>query len=91
MSNKIESTNKFLKVVADINRLKILIFLKDSPKCVCKIFPLLKISQKLASHHLTQLKKMGLVRQERKGNFMHYSLNKEVLKKYMSKFNLIIK
>jgi len=91
MKKKIEKTNEFLKIIADPNRLKILVFLKNKPQCVCKIFPMLKISQKLASHHLTQLKKLKLVKQERNGNFIHYSINKKVLKKYMDILNLTIK
>ena len=79
--------NNFLKAVSDENRLKILIFLQKSPKCVCEIFLQLKISQKLASHHLSQLKKMGLVNQERDGNFIIYSLNKKVLKQNLNKLN----
>ena len=91
MEKKIESISEFLKIIADTNRLKILVFLKDKPQCVCKIFPILKISQKLASHHLSQLRKLDLVKQERNGNFMHYSINKKVLKKYMRILNSTIK
>lgn len=91
MKNKIDKVNEFLKIIADPNRLKILVFLEKSPKCVCKIFPMLKISQKLASHHLSQLRKLDLVKQERNGNFMHYSINKKVIKKYMHILNSTIK
>ena len=91
MNNKIDATSEFLKIIADTNRLKILVFLKNEPKCVCKIFPMLKISQKLASHHLSQLKKIDLVKQKRNGNFIHYSINKKVLKKYMHILNSTIK
>ena len=87
MENKINSVNEFLKIIADTNRLKILVFLKDKPQCVCKIFPMLKISQKLASHHLSQLKGLDLVKQKRIGNFIHYSVNKKVIKKYLKLLN----
>ena len=91
MNDKIKMTSEFLKTIADINRFKILVFLKNKPQCVCKIFPMLRISQKLASHHLSQLKKIGLVEQERNGNFIYYSINKKALKKYLKTLNLIIK
>ena len=87
MENKINSVNQFLKIIADTNRFKILVFLKDKPQCVCKIFPMLKISQKLASHHLSQLRKLDLVKQERSGNFIHYSINKKVIKNYLKLLN----
>ena len=91
MKDKTTSTNEFLKVIADTNRLKILVFLKNKPQCVCKIFPMLGISQKLASHHLSKLKKIGLVKQERDGNFMNYSINKKVIKEHLETLNSIIK
>ena len=91
MKKKIDTANEFLKIIADPNRLKILVFLKNKPQCVCKIYPMLKISQKLASHHLSQLRKLDLVKQDRIGNFIHYSINKKVLKKYMHILNSIIK
>ena len=91
MEKEVKKINEFLKIIADKNRLKILVFLKDSPKCVCQIFPFLKISQKLASHHLSQLKKLGLVNQERDGNFNFYSLDERVIKKYIKDLNFLIK
>lgn len=91
MEKEIDTVNVFLKTIADPNRLKILVFLKSKPQCVCKIYPMLKISQKLASHHLSQLKKIDLVKQERSGNFIHYSINKKALKKYMHILNSTIK
>jgi len=91
MKKKIDTINEFLKIIADPSRLKILVFLKSKPQCVCKIYPMLKISQKLASHHLSQLKKLDLVIQKRDGNFINYSLNKKVLKKYMHILNSTIK
>jgi len=90
MKSEINTTSEFLKIIADPNRLKILVFLKNKPQCVCKIFPMLKISQKLASHHLSQLKKIGLVNQERDGNFIIYSVNQKNIEKYLKLLNKFI-
>lgn len=90
MKKEINATNEFLKIIADPNRLKILVFLKNKPQCVCKIYPMLEISQKLASHHLSQLKKIGLVSQKRDGNFIIYSVNKKNIKKYLKLLNKFI-
>ena len=87
----IRETYLFLKAIADKNRLKILCVLKEGSKSVCEIFPAVGISQKLASHHLGQLKKIGLLSDERKGNFIYYSLNKKVIREYKKIFNQIIK
>ena len=90
MKKKIDATSEFLKTIADPNRLKILVFLKSKPQCVCKIFPMLKISQKLASHHLSQLKKVRLVNQKRDGNFIIYSINKKNIEKHLKLLNKFI-
>lgn len=81
----------FLRAVADPNRLKILCVLRGGPKCVCEIVPAVRISDKLASHHLKQLKNVGLLTEKREGNFIHYGLNKKVIGEYMKIFNQVIK
>lgn len=81
----------FLKIIADKNRLRILCILEEQPRCVCDIFPDIGISQKLTSHHLGQLKKIGLVAEKREGNFIRYSIDKKNLKEYKLLFNKLIK
>ena len=87
----VENTYAFLRVLADPNRLKILCVLQNGPKCVCEIVPVVGISDKLASHHLKQLKKIGLLAEKREGNFIRYSLNRKLIKEYKAIFNKIIK
>ena len=81
----------FLRAIADPNRLKILCLLQKGSKCVCEIVPVIGISDKLASHHLKQLKKIELIIDERQGNFIYYSLNRKAIKNYKALFNQIIK
>lgn len=90
-ADNIASTYKFLRAIADENRLKILCLLRKGAKCVCEIVPAVGISDKLASHHLKQLKKVGLLIEKREGNFIRYSLNRKTIKNYKSLFNQIIK
>lgn len=90
-ADNIASTHKFLRAIADENRLKILCLLRKGTKCVCEIVPSIGISDKLASHHLKQLKELGLIADERKGNFIYYSLNQKIIGKYKQLFNKIIK
>jgi ArsR family transcriptional regulator len=66
-----------LKALADKNRLKIINFIKDKPKCVCEIYPFLGITQNLTSHHLSALKNANLIKSEKKGRHIYYSLNKK--------------
>lgn len=90
-AENIGKTYEFLRAIADPNRLKILCVLKAGSKCVCEIVPAVGISDKLASHHLKQLKKIGLLDEKREGNFIYYSLNHKEIKSYKSLFNKIIK
>lgn len=82
---------QFLKVISDQNRLQIIRLLKTGPHCVCQIFPALGISQKLASHHLKQLKKAGLLKEKRVGTFTFYRLDKKSLQSHRQKLNQLIR
>lgn len=87
----VEKTYSFLRAISDPNRLKILCLLQKGSKCVCEIVPAVGISDKLASHHLKQLKSIGLVAEKREGNFIRYSLDRKTIKNYKLLFNQIIK
>jgi len=84
-------TYAFLRAIADPNRLKILCILQGGSKCVCEIVLAVRISDKLASHHLNQLKKVGLLIEKREGKFVRYSLDKKAIKNYKTLLNQIIK
>lgn len=84
-------TYDFLRAIADPNRLKILCVLQSGSKCVCEIVPAVGISDKLASHHLKQLKDIGLLVESREGKFIRYSLDKKAIREYKKIFNQVIK
>ncbi len=75
---------KFLRVIGDDNRLRILCLLKDGEHCVCEISPSLDLAQNLVSSHLKIMLDLGLlkIRQEWKRNY--YSINPIIFKKYNS-------
>ena len=77
-------TVKFLKVIADENRLKILCMLRSGEKCVCDIWKFLNLSQNLTSHHLKVLKSFRLVCDRKDGLKVYYSINKSEIVKYDS-------
>jgi ArsR family transcriptional regulator len=87
----ISNAYSFLRAISDKNRLQILCVLQGGSKCVCEIFPILGISEKLASHHLKQLKDLGLLREKREGNFIRYSLDKKAIRNYKKVVNQLIK
>ncbi|KKQ46592.1 MAG: hypothetical protein US66_C0036G0003 [Candidatus Moranbacteria bacterium GW2011_GWD2_37_9] len=87
----VAKTYAFLRAVADPNRLKIICVLQKGDKCVCEIVSAVGISDKLASHHLKQLKSIGILTEKREGNFIRYGLDHKVIKNYKMILNKIIK
>lgn len=70
----IKQIANLLKVVSEANRLRILCILQDGELCVCEIFVKLGLSQNLTSHHLSVLRKAGLVNDEKRGQRVYYLL-----------------
>ncbi|QQE76950.1 metalloregulator ArsR/SmtB family transcription factor [Alicyclobacillus sp. SO9] len=69
-----------LKALGDATRLKIISLLRVRDFCVCELVPLFDISQPAISKHLSRLKTVGIVSEQRKGQWVFYSLNNSVLK-----------
>ncbi len=64
--------NKTFKVLADVNRLKIIEALTMDCRSVNEIAMRAGISQPLASHHLKTLREAGIARCEKRGTFNYY-------------------
>jgi ArsR family transcriptional regulator len=64
----------FFKVLGDSTRLGILIALDRAPMCVCDIAALLGMTKSAVSHQLKVLRQTDLVRYERRGKNVIYSL-----------------
>ena len=67
------------KALSSESRLKILRLLREHPQCVNAIARRLHLAQPAVSQHLRLLKEAGLVRAEKRGNWMHYRLDQEAL------------
>jgi DNA-binding transcriptional ArsR family regulator len=65
---------QFCKALGDANRLLIIVELRDGARTVGEIARAVGASQSLTSRHLGVLREKGLVRAERDGNFVRYSL-----------------
>ena len=72
--------NKFFKLLGDESKFKIISELKNGEKCVCVIYKALSLDQTLVSHHLSALKKAGLIEGRKSGRWVYYSLNREAFK-----------
>ncbi|MDP2939468.1 MAG: metalloregulator ArsR/SmtB family transcription factor [Candidatus Omnitrophota bacterium] len=77
------------KIFCVDKRIKIIELLKNSSMNVNALADALKISPSAVSQHLRILKSAGLVKDERSGYWIHYSLNKSVLEKARKMLNKI--
>lgn len=72
---------EFFKVFADETRLKILNLLESNPLCVCGISAGLGMTKSAISHQLKKLRDMNLVKAEKVGKEVWYSLADDHIKK----------
>ena len=68
-----------LTALAAPERLKILRFLRDGERNVGQIAAMLGVEPVNASHHLSVLKHAGMIRGDKRGRFIYYSLVPGVL------------
>ena len=92
--DRIEEIADIFKALSDPTRLRIVKLLSECGQGVCEGGPLcvnamahrIGVTQSAVSQHLRVLRQVGLVRGERHGSFMHYSLDREGLEKYRKGF-----
>jgi ArsR family transcriptional regulator len=73
-----EPTDLFA-VMADTTRLRLLMLLSQAPSlCVCHLVDALEAPQPKLSKHLGVLREMGLVTDERKAQWVYYSLKTDL-------------
>jgi len=63
------------KAFSDETRLRILKLLEGGELCVCDIVAALNMTQPNVSFHLGVLKEAGLIKDRRKGKWIHYSID----------------
>ena len=81
-----EEIRNFLAVTSEMNRFRILELLRGGSMTVTDIYKKLKMPQNLASHHISRIKKAGLLVEKREGTFRHYGLNSKEIRKYCDAF-----
>ncbi len=93
--DEVERLAEIFKVLSDPTRLRLVLLLKErtsgnyvedecggGPLCVNALTQKLGVTQSAVSQHLRILRQMGLVRSERRGSFIHYSLDQDGFEKY---------
>lgn len=83
-----ESAELF-KLLSVDKRIEIVELLKKKPMSVNALADALGITQSAVSQHLRVLKGARLVKDERQGYWIYYSLNKDVLEKCRQRLNRI--
>lgn len=61
------------KALADENRTRALLFLRDGELCVCQVVELLGLAPSTVSKHLTVLHHAGLVESRKEGRWIYYA------------------
>lgn len=83
-----ESAELF-KLLSVDKRIEIIELLKREPMSVNALADALGVTQSAVSQHLRVLKGAGLVKDERQGYWIYYSLNKDTLEKCRQRLNRI--
>lgn len=72
----VQRASQLLKLLGDPTRLTMMKLLKSHECCVCEFVEIFKISQPAVSQHLRKLRDIELVQEERRGQWIFYSINK---------------
>ncbi|MBU5467513.1 metalloregulator ArsR/SmtB family transcription factor [Virgibacillus sp. MSJ-26] len=75
-SFEIDKAANILKLLGDKTRLTMMKLMDNHACCVCEFVEIFQFSQPAVSQHLRKLKDLGLVEEERKGQWIFYSVNK---------------
>lgn len=70
-----EKLTNYFKLLSDETRLRIMVLLYYGEFCVCQLSGITGISQPNMSKHLGRLRDAGLVKDERKEQYIFYSLD----------------
>jgi DNA-binding transcriptional ArsR family regulator len=80
---------ELFKILSVDKRIEIIELLKKEPTSVSALAEALGITQSAVSQHLRVLKGAGLVKDERRGYWIFYSLNRDTLEKCRQRLNRI--
>lgn len=66
---------KLFKALSDKSRLRILMVLSHKSLCVCELQCIIKIAMSTVSQHLAILVETGLIKPEKRGKWIYYSID----------------
>jgi len=74
---------RVLAALSNPARLKMVVSLSEGEKCVCDMAAEVGLDMSTTSRHLVQLRQVGLVADERRGNMVFYSLKATCLPSFL--------
>jgi DNA-binding transcriptional ArsR family regulator len=84
-----KETAELFKILSVDKRIEIIELLKKNTMNVNALAKRIGVTQSAVSQHLRILKAAGLVSDERKGYWIHYSLNRQTLEKCRQRLNRV--
>ena len=75
---------QLFKVLADRNRVKILLRARGQAVCVCEFTDQLALAQPTVSYHLKLLREAGLLDREKRGTFAYFRVRPEAMERLHS-------
>ena len=75
MTAPLVSLTRLVKAMAHPARLRILAMLADGELCVCQLTAVLRLAPSTVSAHLGELKRAGLILEEKRSKFVFYVLS----------------
>lgn len=76
-NEKFNKLADFFSIIGNTTRCKILFALKENSMCVCDLANVLSMSKSSISHQLNKMKSVGIVKFEKCGKQVFYSLDDE--------------
>ena len=73
----VQRASQLLKLLGDPTRLTMMKLLKSHECCVCEFVEIFNMSQPAISQHLRKLKDIKLVKEERRGQWIFFSINEQ--------------
>ena len=80
--NKAEEQARIFKVLSTGTRVRMIELLKHRSLCVNALARVLNVTPAAVSQHLRVLRDVGIVEAEKRGYFVHYRVNHDVLRKW---------
>jgi len=71
------NTVNLYKALSDPNRIRILMMLREGPLCVCEIVEILGLANSTVSKHLSILRNVNLIMDEKEGRWVDYRLSND--------------